>query len=189
MPQFHPFLLINTCVSGFERISCHTWVLTITGYSCGLVVYNSGYMQFQFQRNCSFWIQIACLHKTGTDVLRVVSCMVQFWLRLLVQLASNAKIDFHCLLILHATRVTTQWFTQPISSVARMSKLRGHSMGTLLHLLGDLGHAPAMKHFKNHTPWDHFWGCFRLQTPFFRLTCMLASWNLRSDMPVTDLWP
>ena len=67
---------------------------TITGCSCGLVVYNSGYMQFQFHMNCSFWIQIACLHKTGTDVLWVVSCMVQFGLRLLVQLASNTKIDF-----------------------------------------------------------------------------------------------
>ena len=38
-----------------------------------------------------------------------------------------------------------------ISGVARMSKLRGHTMGTCTqcmrdtHLLGDLGHAPAMK--------------------------------------------
>ena len=66
-----------------------------------------------------------------------------------------------------------------ISGVARMSKLRGHSMHTQcvrnMHLPGDLGHAPPMKIFKIIHSEIVSEAVFGHKYNPFSLTCMVAS--------------
>ena len=54
------------------------------------------------------------------------------------------------------------------------------------HLLGDLGHAPAMKNFKIIHSESASETVFGYKYNSFNLTCMLASCNLRSYMLITD---
>ena len=65
------------------------------------------------------------------------------------------------------------------SGIARMSKLRGHSMGTFsvpnTHLLGELGHTPAMKIF------------VKLYTLKSLLRLLLATNTILSVLPVCSL--
>ena len=65
-----------------------------------------------------FW-SVSCSDSL-TDDLRVVNSKEWFGLRLLMQLASNTKIN-HCLLSLSVTRVTTQWLKQQISFLQHVS--------------------------------------------------------------------
>ena len=73
-------------------------------------------------------------------------------------------------------------YSMPIhgSGVARMSKLRGHSMGTFSArvLLGELGHASAIKILHSEIASEVVFG-YRYH--FFSLTCMLTSCPHKSD--------
>ena len=69
-----------------------------------------------------------------------------------------------------------QYLAMKQSGVARMSKLCGHSIGTLSACVTRICYEAWDIHpFLNYTLWDRFWGRFRPQIPFFRPTCMLTS--------------